>query len=222
MRNPDERPGETAHQGASDGEPGKNETRNPSRNGQRKPRRPAVAEAGDAHDAAGSGRPQAEQKDSGNRRKRARRRKRGKAAHPQEATAEAAAQVRPSGKISNRRRRARNRKQQARQQNDATLRAAETGGKLTADDLKRAFFDDFAAPFCVCRAPMAKEGGNLSATVAMILCEPAKGIMEVAPLPAINREFTRYDLTMEEGALARAAGACPDRTEEESRWSASS
>jgi len=133
LRNPDERPGETAHQGASDGEPGKNETRNPSRNGQRKPRRPAVAEAGDAHDAAGSGRPQAEQKDSGNRRKRARRRKRGKAAHPQEATAEAAAQVRPSGKISNRRRRARNRKQQARQQNDATLRAAETGGKHTAE-----------------------------------------------------------------------------------------
>ena len=56
----------------------------------------------------------------------------------------------------------------------------------------------------------------------MILCEPAKGIMEVVPLPAINRTFTRYELTMEEGALARAAGTTQSSSEEESRWSASS
>lgn len=79
-------------------------------------------------------------------------------------------------------------------------------GDITAEDLKHALFDRFAEPFCVCRAPMKKEGGNLSATVAMIVCEPAKGVMEVAPLPAVNRNFTRYELAMDEEALARFAG----------------
>lgn len=93
------------------------------------------------------------------------------------------------------------------------------GAALGMDDMKRAFFDDFGAPFCVCRAPLAKEGGNLSATVAMIVCEPAKGIMEIAPLPAINRIFTRYELAMDEDAFARAAGAAQEGGK---RWSVSS
>jgi isopenicillin-N N-acyltransferase-like protein len=41
---------------------------------------------------------------------------------------------------------------------------------------------------------------NLSASVAMIVMEPAEGIMEVAPLPALNRRFTTYRLEMEEAA----------------------
>ena len=98
----------------------------------------------------------------------------------------------------------------------------EGGGKLGVDDLKRAFFDDFAAPFCVCRAPLAKDGGNLSATVAMILCEPAKGVMEIAPLPAINRTFTRYELAMDDDAFARAAGSKDETLDRGKRWSASS
>ncbi|EYR81670.1 C45 family autoproteolytic acyltransferase/hydrolase [Shinella sp. 838] len=98
----------------------------------------------------------------------------------------------------------------------------EGGGKLGVDDLKRAFFDDFAAPFCVCRAPLAKDGGNLSATVAMILCEPAKGVMEIAPLPAINRTFTRYELAMDDDAFARAAGFKDETLDGGKRWSASS
>ena len=98
----------------------------------------------------------------------------------------------------------------------------EGGGKLGVDDLKRAFFDDFAAPFCVCRAPLAKDGGNLSATVAMILCEPAKGVMEIAPLPAINRTFTRYELAMDDDAFARAAGSKDETLGRGKRWSASS
>lgn len=100
-------------------------------------------------------------------------------------------------------------------------------GDIIADDLKNALFDDFATPFCVCRAPMQKEGGNLSATVAMIVCEPSKGMMEVAPLPAINRAFTRYDLKMDDALLARlsstgglANGAAAKHGEK--RWSASS
>jgi isopenicillin-N N-acyltransferase-like protein len=98
----------------------------------------------------------------------------------------------------------------------------ESGDKLDVDDLKRAFFDDFGAPFCVCRAPLAKEGGNLSATVAMILCEPVKGVMEIAPLPAINRNFTRYELAMDDDAFARAAGAPDETLGRGERWSASS
>lgn len=78
-------------------------------------------------------------------------------------------------------------------------------GDLTMDDLKVALFDDFAAPYCVCRPPLRKEGGNLSATVAMIVMAPADGVMEIAPLPAVNRDFTRYELAMEAPAARRAA-----------------
>ena len=101
---------------------------------------------------------------------------------------------------------------------------SERPGDITTDDLKRALFDDFGSPFCVCRAPIKKEGGNLSATVAMIICEPAKGIMEVAPLPALNRTFTRYELAMDEAVLARAAGSGGEGHGEErkKRWSVSS
>lgn len=94
-------------------------------------------------------------------------------------------------------------------------------GSLTMDDLKAALFDDFAAPFAVCRPPLRKEGGNLSATVAMIVFEPAAGVMEIAPLPAVNREFTRYTLALDEAVRARAAGRTV-ATAEEKRCSASS
>jgi hypothetical protein len=66
---------------------------------------------------------------------------------------------------------------------------------LTLDDLKRALFDDFGTPYSVCRPPRPGSHANLSATVAMVVMEPASGIMEVAPLPAQNRTFTRYSLT---------------------------
>lgn len=78
-------------------------------------------------------------------------------------------------------------------------------GDIVADDLKAALFDDFGSPFCVCRPPLRKDGGNLSATVAMIVMTPAQGVMEIAPLPAENRSFTRYDLTMDARATDRAA-----------------
>ncbi len=43
------------------------------------------------------------------------------------------------------------------------------------DDLKAAFFDDFATPFAVCRPPRpAATGDNLSATVMMIVMKPAE------------------------------------------------
>ena len=81
----------------------------------------------------------------------------------------------------------------------------EAGGKLTVDDLKQAFFDDFLTPYSVCRPPRLNDTGNLSATVAMVIMQPDKGIMEVAPLPALNRTFTRYSLTGDPVHLAQAA-----------------
>lgn len=69
--------------------------------------------------------------------------------------------------------------------------------QLTREDLKRALFDDFGSPYAVCRPPRPGSHDNLSATVAMVIMEPASGLMEVAPLPALNRSFTRYSLNAE-------------------------
>lgn len=80
----------------------------------------------------------------------------------------------------------------------------EQGDRLTSEDLKRALFDDFLTPHSVCRPPRRNSAGNLSATVAMIVMEPARGIMDVAPLPALNRVFTRYSLTTSPITLAAA------------------
>jgi len=76
-------------------------------------------------------------------------------------------------------------------------------GRLTIDDLRAALFDDWQSPWSVCRPPRMNLGGNLSATVAMILMRPAAGHMEIAPLPALNRQFTSYSLAP--APLARTA-----------------
>jgi isopenicillin-N N-acyltransferase like protein len=78
-------------------------------------------------------------------------------------------------------------------------------GALTLDAVKAALFDDFATPWSVCRPPRPSLSNELSATVAMIVMEPALGIMEVAPLPALNRAFTTYRLdgTAQQATAAR-------------------
>lgn len=65
---------------------------------------------------------------------------------------------------------------------------------LDEQDMKQVFFDDFGSPYSVCRPPRPGFDSDLSATVAMIVMTPADGVMEVAPLPAINQTFTRYTL----------------------------
>jgi isopenicillin-N N-acyltransferase-like protein len=67
-------------------------------------------------------------------------------------------------------------------------------GRLTMDAIKAALFDNFASPWSVCRPPRKSLGDNLTATVAMIVMEPASGVMDVAPLPALNSKFTTYQL----------------------------
>lgn len=67
-------------------------------------------------------------------------------------------------------------------------------GPLSPDDVKAALFDDFQTPYAVCRPPHDGPSHSISATVAMIVMEPARGRMQVAPMPALNREFTIYVL----------------------------
>jgi len=67
-------------------------------------------------------------------------------------------------------------------------------GMLTREDVKAALFDDFGSPFSVCRPARPNALGDLSATVAMVVMEPAEGLLEIAPLPAVNRGFTAYRL----------------------------
>jgi len=69
-------------------------------------------------------------------------------------------------------------------------------GSIDTDAVKAALFDDFATPWSVCRPPRPSLTSNLSATVAMIVMQPALGRMEVAMLPALNREFQTFDLAM--------------------------
>lgn len=76
-------------------------------------------------------------------------------------------------------------------------------GSITTDSVKNALFDDFATPWSVCRPPRTGLTTNLSATVAMIVMEPASGTMDVAMLPALNRTFQRF--TLDGVAQLRAA-----------------
>jgi isopenicillin-N N-acyltransferase-like protein len=79
-------------------------------------------------------------------------------------------------------------------------------GRIGVADIKRALADDFGTPWAVCRPPRANMAGTtLSATVAMVVMQPSRGIMEVAPLPALGLDFTTYTLATDAAALRAAA-----------------
>jgi isopenicillin-N N-acyltransferase-like protein len=79
-------------------------------------------------------------------------------------------------------------------------------GRITTGDVKAALFDDFASPWSVCRPPrMTTAADNLSATVAMVVMQPALGLMEAVPLPALNREFTSYTVGVDSAGTRAAA-----------------
>ncbi|MFY9512529.1 MAG: C45 family peptidase [Rubrivivax sp.] len=67
-------------------------------------------------------------------------------------------------------------------------------GHIEIGHVKAALFDRFGGDWAVCRPPRRTLSNNLSASVAMVVMEPAAGTMEVAMLPALNREFRRYTL----------------------------
>jgi isopenicillin-N N-acyltransferase-like protein len=78
-------------------------------------------------------------------------------------------------------------------------------GKLSLDDFRQAFFDDWGSPWSVCRPPRPSVRGVMSATTAMILMRPGEGHLEACPMPALNRQFTTYSLKPD--ATARRAAA---------------
>jgi len=86
-------------------------------------------------------------------------------------------------------------------------------GAITRETVKAALFDDFETPWSVCRPPRQSLNNNLSATVAMIVMEPALGLMEVAMLPALNREFQRFTLDMEIRAPSRSPSRSHDASD---------
>jgi isopenicillin-N N-acyltransferase-like protein len=75
-------------------------------------------------------------------------------------------------------------------------------GRIDRKTVQTALFDNFASPWSVCRPPRQSLSSNLTATVAMVVMEPALGVMEVAMLPSLNREFARYHLESSFSALA--------------------
>jgi isopenicillin-N N-acyltransferase-like protein len=77
-------------------------------------------------------------------------------------------------------------------------------GDLTRESVKAALFDDFATPWSVCRPPRPGLSGVLTATVAMIVLDPAAGVLEAAPLPALNQRFTAYALAAGRPAVPTA------------------
>jgi len=70
----------------------------------------------------------------------------------------------------------------------------ERGRSLTVGDLKAALLDDRDSPNGVCQPPAPYGRGDIGATVATIIMDPAEGTMEVAPLPAQGARFTTYSL----------------------------
>jgi isopenicillin-N N-acyltransferase-like protein len=77
---------------------------------------------------------------------------------------------------------------------EAALRRV--AGRITLDDVRWALLDDWQSPWSVCMPPVAKSrSGSISATVATIMMVPALGEMQIAPLPSLGAQFTRYALT---------------------------
>jgi isopenicillin-N N-acyltransferase-like protein len=66
--------------------------------------------------------------------------------------------------------------------------------KVDREAVKAALFDAFGTPYSVCRPPRPGTRHTMTATVAMIVMQPVAGEMDVAPMPALNRVFTRYSL----------------------------
>jgi isopenicillin-N N-acyltransferase like protein len=78
-------------------------------------------------------------------------------------------------------------------------------GKLTLEDFRAAFFDDYGAPYSVCRPPRPNNRGAIVATSAMILMRPGEGHLEACPMPALNKRFTTYSLAPDRTAQRQAA-----------------
>lgn len=79
---------------------------------------------------------------------------------------------------------------------------AEKHGNIDLGVMGEVFDDRFGSPFSVCRPIVKEDSGNLSATVATVLCDPKNGAMYVTALPADGNKPVRYDIVMD---VAKAA-----------------
>lgn len=68
---------------------------------------------------------------------------------------------------------------------------------ISEDDVVAALADNWQSPFSVCRPPRPGMGGAITATVAMIVIDPAKAAMRIAPMPAAGISLTEYALSSE-------------------------
>lgn len=67
-------------------------------------------------------------------------------------------------------------------------------GKLTVDDFKRAFADDFGSPRAVCRSPVEGPGGKVSSTVATIIMSASEKKLWIALRPYEQSVFEEHSL----------------------------
>ncbi|MCG7393389.1 C45 family peptidase [Microvirga sp. ACRRW] len=67
-------------------------------------------------------------------------------------------------------------------------------GRITVDDVKAAFADDWGHPYGVLRHPAPRPGGLTSATVYTLIMTPQKGKAWVALKPYENGSFVELDL----------------------------
>lgn len=67
-------------------------------------------------------------------------------------------------------------------------------GRIGVPDVQAALFDDYQSPWSVCRPPRPSASSSLTPTVAMLVMEPARGLLHATPLPALNRHATTYAL----------------------------
>lgn len=73
-------------------------------------------------------------------------------------------------------------------------RLEEAGDRVTRTDIEAALGDRFSEPRAVLRSPRPGGGNQISATVATILMEPARGTMHVRQSPYRPGSFTTYNL----------------------------
>jgi isopenicillin-N N-acyltransferase like protein len=71
-------------------------------------------------------------------------------------------------------------------------------GAITLDDVTAVMLDDFESPWSICYPPRPSSPTDSTtyATVATLIMRPILGEMRVAMLPALNGQFTQYNLEM--------------------------
>jgi isopenicillin-N N-acyltransferase like protein len=79
--------------------------------------------------------------------------------------------------------------------------------RIGLDDVREALCDTAGSPLSILVPPRFSAVTGRSATVAMLLMQPAKGVMDVAMMPSEGARFTRYALSAESAVAPELADA---------------